>query len=243
MSIKIRFLTYKEICLINKIKYDDGIAKEYYITKRTVEDFIKKSDDKTFEKIVRFLNMYHTGMRKGDKIPEIQHFLNICMDIISIKDYILSTKLCIFELIKIALLHDLYEDYNKYDKIWEMSIERLKFKSEIEKDTIEYLTEDKKLTDKVLALSKIDKLGKQKKSKKYYKEISLDASLIIVKMLDRKDSLKSMQGVFSEEKKSLYEEQYERYIKFLSKDIEKDDEKLQFLFMLIRYRIKLVLKK
>ena len=43
MSIKIRFLTYKEICLINKIKYDDGIAKEYYITKRTVEDFIKKS--------------------------------------------------------------------------------------------------------------------------------------------------------------------------------------------------------
>lgn len=242
MSSKLKFLTYKKICFINKIKHDDIIEKKYSKAKKTVEDFIAKSDDKGFEKIVRFLNTYHSGLRKGEKLAELQHFLNISSDIISLQDYIVASGLSVIEIIKIALLHDLYEDYSKYDKIWLSECKRLAHKSEITKDMLDYITEDETLSDKVLLLSKIDLKGKEKRSKKYYSQISKDACLVIVKMLDRKDSLTSMHGVFSEEKKDIYIKQYEKYIKFLSKEIEEEDDKLRDLFMLIRYKISLVLR-
>lgn len=243
MSSKLKFLTYKKICFINKIKHDDIIEKKYSDVKKVVEDFIEKHEDGSFYKIVRFLNTYHSGLRKGGKIPELEHFLNISYDIILLDDYISSYGYSTIEIVKIALLHDLYEDYGKHDKIWDEDCKRLKHKSKITKDVLDYITEDKVISDKVLSLSKIDHLGKQKKSKKYYGKISEDFCLIVVKMLDRKDSLTSMYGVFSEEKKEVYIEQYEKYIKFLSDKIEKKEDKLSSLFMIIRYKISLILKR
>ena len=163
-SSKLKFLSYIDICKIHKISYEKDIDMKYSEKKKRVEDFMFQSGDESFYRIVRFLNSYHSGLRKGDKIPEIQHFLNISVDIIDMGKQVSLAGISLIEAVKIALLHDLYEDYSFSDAIWDKKIKRLKDKSPISIDTMSYIVESDDLLEKVMTLSKIEEKGKQKKS-------------------------------------------------------------------------------
>lgn len=223
--------SYQEIIKKNKVEYDPSIEGDYISSCQHIYCFMKKHklvDE--FKDIFKIMSVYHKGMRKGGKIPEIQHFLSIAEDIIKLEPLIKKARLSIVEMLKIAFLHDLFEDYGMHAK--ESSISPF-----VEKEHLIEATGSKEITEKTMILSKFDEIGKKVKSKKYYKKISEYPELVLIKMLDRKDSLKTMRGVFSEEKQLSYKEQYEKYIEKMG-DLYLSEDRFRDVFLTVKKSIK-----
>lgn len=139
------------------------------------------------------------------------------------------------KLIKIAFLHDLYEDYNQFETIWDKESKRLEGKPFISKRLLCSILSDQEIIDKSMVLSKRTIFEKKKRSKHYFREISVDPELVLIKMLDRKNSLKTMKNVFEEKKQFRYIHQYKKEILIMSEKYK--DTIFEDIFKTIRAEV------
>lgn len=227
-AMKEHVLEYKEIVKLNNINYSSSLSpfeKDFNESKEKIFSFLKKQKDKSeIFKIIVLINKYHCGMRLGDKIPEIQHLYDIVVDLIKWEKEIKIAGIDILEVIKVALLHDIFEDYRETAKIWFEDRRRMGALTPLSFELFDLIIEDKVLIDRVLSLSKFKTDGVQKKSKHYYRGLKKEVVLILVKTLDRKNSLSTMKDVFSEDKKLRYIKQYLKEIKPIQSFFSKKEE-------------------
>lgn len=223
-------LTYKQIVDINKVKFNKKAELSFEKSRSVILDYVNSNkNDQDLIKIVSLINLYHNGMRKGGVIPEIQHQYDIAVDLIKYKDKIEKANIDLHYLIKLGLLHDLYEDYRSESSVWKEESERLKGLPCVSKMILSNIIQDQILVEDSIVLSKFDRFKeKQKKEKKYYRGLNEKIETTIIKMLDRKNSLLTMNKVFKMDKQKRYIEQYYKLIMPLSKKFELNLEKLLF---------------
>lgn len=154
-------------------------ALKYYLIGR---DFVKA------QKALQFARSYHTGKRKDKVTAEFQHQLEICMYLTTLKINPLMEE----ELLMVALLHDIMEDYG-------ISMEEMEQKF------------GKSVTRRVWLLTKKYKGVITKPLELYFKDIADDEITSLAKGADRIHNLQTMIDVFSDEKQLSYVEEVEKY--------------------------------
>ncbi len=126
---------------------------------------------------------YHTGKRKDNITPELQHQVEIALYVITLKD-VMDEEMTIAA----SMLHDLKEDYPVRD------------------GEITAITGSSYLEDVCNTLNK-----KGKDYDLYFSEIAKSPTTSIVKGADRIHNINSMGGVWSAEKQQSYVDEVKKY--------------------------------
>lgn len=215
---------YESIIRLNQVDRDQQGKEKYYQSIKKISKELGTIKDPDLIGCFVFLFDYHTGMRKGNKLLEMQHQLDLVVDLIEHKKEIEDADLDFLKLVKLALIHDLYEDYNEKDEIWNKKLIRLEKLAPITIELLHEKIKDQDLIDKSLALSKVKEDFTVKKSKHYYRELKSDLYLVVIKLLDRKNSLSTMKDAFTKEKQENYIDQYRKQIMPLAESFSHDKE-------------------
>lgn len=138
-------------------------------------------------RILNFVELLHSGVRKDNKTPEFNHQVSIALLGVTMLPY------CIYphRTINAIILHDTPEDYGT-------SFEELETK--FGADT----------SDDVRLLTK-EYNGHRTMDDEYFAKLSMNPVTSLVKLLDRIHNLKTMSGVFSIEKQKDYVAETEKW--------------------------------
>jgi (p)ppGpp synthase/HD superfamily hydrolase len=155
------------------------IALRYWLTGRQYWTALKA---------LEYASKYHTGKRKDNVTPEIEHQISIASFIRTISPSLISPE----SSLTVAFLHDTPEDYNvPFSELTDIFGE--------------------KITHSVGLLTKKYK-GSKKDLTLYYNEIAGDQEASIVKGVDRVHNIQTSHAVFSMEGQLWYIEESETYI-------------------------------
>lgn len=162
----------------------------FHKKRRALLSFCEQRNFTMAKSALLFAEQYHAGLRKDDITPEFEHQLDISFYVIKLKGVNQLE-----QLLAIALLHDLREDYGHL----------------VSEHDIELIT-GPELAKSVALLNKYHPDGSPKKKKAYYREMALDPLASLAKGLDRIHNMYAMRGVFDIEKQLRYARDVTEYI-------------------------------